>query len=117
MLGDNPLHQHGLERDFFTDMDAEEAMMLATIGYHYVREREQELKAQEQNKIRSGFADKKYSATEKKEADRLCMLFYERRNGECIAKEAAMTILAKYKNIKLAKMIKNLEKKREEEKK
>ena len=117
MLDDNPLHQHGLSRDLFEGIEIEELYMLAVIGYHYIREKEQDLKAHEQSMVGSGMTDKEYSVKEKKEADRLSHLFYERRNGECKAKETAMQILAKYKSIKMSKMLQNLKKEREEEKK
>lgn len=116
MLGDNPLHQHGLHRDLFEDMEIEEIYMLATIAHYYIKEKEQDLKANEQSQINSGFTTQEYTDEEKEEADRLAVLFYERRNGQRIAKEAVMQVLAKHKNVKLSKMIAKMKKEREEKK-
>ena len=117
MLDDNPNYQHGFERDFFDNMEPEEMVMLATVGYYYIRERELQLKAQEQSRLSDGFVGERIAEKDRKEADRLAILLYERRNGECRAKEAAMSILAKYKNISMSKMLQKLKKEREEEKK
>lgn len=105
-------YPYGFERDLFENMSVEELYALASIGYYHIRELEKDLQLTEQTRISMGIG-KNTTKEDVKEADRLRVLYSERKAAERGKKEACMYL---YARIKDASMIRLMNKYRKEDK-